>query len=475
MTHPVRSFLLPLLIAGLGLLPWDRAAAQTYKNLHSFTGGSGGGFPRAGLISSGNALYGTTIQGGTAGKGTLFKITTNGTGFAILHHFTANPAPSFANGDGANPVAGLVLSDNILYGTAFSGGDSGNGSVFSVNISGSGFKNLHSFTANSGAPDYTNGDGAWPQAGLVVADHTLYGTANGGGTSDKGALFTLNTDGTGFETLHQFSGGSDGVSPQAGLVLSDNVLYGTATRGGLSGGGTVFKVNADGSGFAILHDFTGNGDGVTPSAGLILAGNTLYGTALGGGDPGKGTVFSVQVDGTDFRTLHAFVGGDGAGPRAGLVLSGSTLYGTASEGGGSGHGSVFAVNTHGGAFAILHSFTAASGSFPATNGDGYGPQAGLVLVGNILYGTAGNGGSSGYGTLFSVALPPPPALSINRSGAEVIVSWPGNSAGFFLQSTTDMVPPGVWTTVSPDPIVVNGKNTVVHPISGAQDLYRLTR
>jgi uncharacterized repeat protein (TIGR03803 family) len=85
-------FLLPALIAGLGLIPAGRVTAQTFTTLHSFTllnnsTNSDGANPTAGLILSGNTLYGTAEYGGSSGKGTVFAISTNGTGFTTLHSF----------------------------------------------------------------------------------------------------------------------------------------------------------------------------------------------------------------------------------------------------------------------------------------------------------------------------------------------------------------------------------------------------
>jgi uncharacterized repeat protein (TIGR03803 family) len=79
---------------------------------------------------------------------------------------------------------------------------------------------------------------------------------------------------------------SDGAHPYGGLILSGNTLYGTATQGGNSGYGTVFAVNANGTGFTNLHSFIYVSDGAYPEAGLILSGNTLYGTAFFGGSSG---------------------------------------------------------------------------------------------------------------------------------------------------------------------------------------------
>src|SRR5579862_231608 len=132
------------------------------------------------------------------------------------------------------------------------------------------FTTLHSFTATSG-PLSTNSDGANPYAGLILSSNALYGTAVGGGGSGYGTVFRLNADGTAFITLHNFTGASDGANPYAGLVLSGDTLYGTAYGGGASGNGTVFRVNTDGTGFTTLHSFTGGSDGANPYSALILS------------------------------------------------------------------------------------------------------------------------------------------------------------------------------------------------------------
>jgi len=136
---------------------------------------------------------------------------------------------------------------------------------------------------------------------------------------------------------------------------------------------------------------------------------------------------------------------------------------------------VFAVNTDGTGFTTLHSFTAggtnSSGVF--TNSDGAYPQAGLILSGNTLYGTASSGGGSGSGTVFSLFVLP--RLTIISAGEKAILRWPTNYTGFTLQSTTNLGSSAVWTTNSPAPVVVNGQNTVTNPISGTQQFYRLSQ
>jgi uncharacterized repeat protein (TIGR03803 family) len=288
------------------------------------------------------------------------------------------------------------------------------------------FTNLYTFTNSTPWPDYINNDGVYPNGGLVLLGNTLYGTAKYGGTHGNGTIFKINTDGTGFKDLYDFSAfGSgqtniDGANPNGGLILSGNTLYGTTSAGGcalagvqagIAGKGTVFKMNVSGGGFATLHYFSGNGiDGDTPRAGLVLQGNILYGTTEKGGTNtfvGNGTVYKINADGTGgFNTLHDFNpdNSEGYNLEAGLVLSGNTLYGTAAEGGNFGSGTVFKVNTDGTGFSILHNFAIADddGLGDVTNSDGGYPKGNLVISGNTVYGTASVGGTNGNGTVFKV-------------------------------------------------------------------------
>jgi uncharacterized repeat protein (TIGR03803 family) len=383
----------------------------------------------------------------------------------------------------------LVLSSNTLYGTASSGGTNGNGTVFAVNTDSSGFTNLHTFTALNPVTS-TNMDGAEPEAALILSGRTLYGTASQGGAFSAGTIFAVNTDGSGFTNLHSFTGGDDGSQPVAGLILSGNTLYGTTESGGSNSYGAVFSVNTNGENFSNLYSFTAlsfpletNRDGANPQAPLILSGTTLYGTASQGGIFGAGTVFAIQTSGTGFTNLHNFpklvptisgTNSDGAKPLGGLVLVGNILYGTAEEGGTSGNGTLFAVNTDSSGFTNLHTFTAWA---PETglNSDGGFPEAGLFFSAYTFYGTAALGGGSGSGTVFSLSFAP--QLTIACSGTNVILTWPTNLsafsyAGFTLQSTTNLILQ-TWSTVSPVPVVIGGRYTVTNATSDLVRFYRL--
>ncbi len=254
-------------------------------NLWSFTGGIDGANPYDGLVqgSDGN-FYGTTSGGGTNGNGTVFRIASSGS-LTTLWSFTGGS-------DGANPVAGLMQgSDGNFYGTASSGGASGNGDVYRISPSGS-LTNLWSFTGGI--------DGANPNAGLALgSDGNFYGTTlgSGSGPSANGTVFRI-TSGGSLTTLWSFIGCSDGGYPFAGLVQgSDGNFYGTTSGSGSgpSAYGTVFQISPSGS-LTTLWSFTNGVDGASSYAALVqgLDGN-FYGTTAFGGVGGNGTVFELFV------------------------------------------------------------------------------------------------------------------------------------------------------------------------------------
>ena len=228
-----------------------------------------------------------------------------------------------------------------------------------MNTDGSDYQVLYSFTD-------TGSDGVDPYAGLTLVGSTLFGTTTDGGTDGDGTVFSINTDGSGYQVLYSFTAtGNDGAEPYAGLTLVGSTLFGTTVGGSANADGTVFSINTDGSGYQILYSFTGTGnDGAGPYAGLTLVGSTLFGTTSKGGGAGDGTIFSINISGNGFQLLHSFAGTDGAFPDAALTLVGSTLFGTTDVGGSAGDGTIFSINTSGNGFQMLHSFSGRMGTVP---------------------------------------------------------------------------------------------------------------
>jgi uncharacterized repeat protein (TIGR03803 family) len=315
------------------------ATNGTHTTLASFSG-TNGAYPQAALVagSDGN-FYGTTAYGGAnnttnGGDGTVFRVTTNGVLTVLASLGTTN---------GANPIGDLAQGpDGNFYGTAQNGGtnnvaNGGNGTVFRITTNGI-LARLASFRSTNGAN---------PAAGLTLGpDGNLYGTASYGGTNDlasggDGTVFRVTTNGT-LTRLISF-GDTNGANPQAGLTLYTNgSFYGTTAAGGAIGAGTVFKITTNGT-FTSLYSFSGGNDGATPTAPLVLgADGNFYGTTSNGGTNYNGVAFQITPDGV-FTPLYSLTGGsDGANPVAGLVEGApSHFYGAAEFGGTNGAGTLF--------------------------------------------------------------------------------------------------------------------------------------
>jgi uncharacterized repeat protein (TIGR03803 family) len=423
-----------------------------------------GANPAAGLALSGNLLCGTTLNGGLQGAGTAFYVSLDGTNFNAFRSF--NPGAS----DAGNAQGNLVISSNNLYGTTIAGGSKGVGTVFLANTNGS-TTVLRSFSAVS-ADNATNFGGASPSGRLVLSGNMLYGTAAAGDASANGAVFALSTNGAVFSVLHDFSAldsnagtNSDGAAPCGGLVLAGNRLYGTASAGGAGGAGVIFSVATNGSNFTALRSFTSldpltatNGDGAFPFGGLIVADGRLYGAASAGGAGGNGVIFSVGTNGLDFAVLRHFpatdslsgTNSDGALPCASLALSSRRLYGTATRGGRGASGTVFSIGTDGSQFRTIYNFTAVS-SATGTNRDGAFPVAPVLPVGDSLYGTAFGGGPGGVGTVFKVDVPSPAVVT------DVFLQPTGDITLYFLglpnstnviQAAPALTPPDAWRDIA---------------------------
>lgn len=242
--------------------------------------------------------------------------------------------------------------------------------------------NLHVFSPINFSPG-TNLDGANPNAGVLLVSNTLYGTTYGGGAYGWGTVYKINADGTGFTSLHSFDK-NDGAEPQGELLLVSNVLYGTCSIGGPGNGGCIFTINLDGSGFQALD----LGSFSTLSPELDLSDNQFYGTTTSGGIYAYGNAFQVQPDGSGLTDLFDFGNGSPILPAAGLTGTGGALYGVATSGGVD----QVIYRLSGANVTVVHQFT---------NNENL--QCRLVLSGNELYGMASQGGPNGYGYVFKCA------------------------------------------------------------------------
>jgi uncharacterized repeat protein (TIGR03803 family) len=320
------------------------------------------------------------------------------------------------------------------------------------------FKVLHTF---AGSPD-----GANPYAGLI-RDHegTLYGTASAGGSSGLGVVFKVDTSGT--ETvLYSFTGGTaDGCHPYGGVIQDKSGnLYGTTAECGASGGGTVYKLNTKGR-LTLLHSFAGGTtDGCDALGGVIedKVGN-LYGTTAECGASGGGTVYKLNTKGR-LTLLHSFAGGasDGALPiYTGLLMDNEgDLYGV-TVGGGTSNGGVVYKLSRTGSLSVLHSFT------PTT--DGCSPYGTLVMnKAGDLYGTTNLCGSHNGGIVWRVSKANRETVLYNFAGgftdganpfSGVVMDAKGNLYG-------DTNGGGAWLSGIIYRVSKDGRLTLLHSLRG---------
>jgi uncharacterized repeat protein (TIGR03803 family) len=400
-----------LWVAVLILPAFVAQATVVLTSLHSFEVFTNGANPTSGLVQGNDGyFYGTTVQGDANGGGSVFKITTNGV-LTSLYSFTGG-------NDGANPFNGLVQgSDGNFYGTTRFGGTNDAGTAFKISASGS-LTSLYSFIGGN--------DDANPSALVQGSDGNFYGTAGVfdpyNGIFGNGLVFKISTNGA-FTSLHSFTGTNDGATPRAGLARgSDGSFYGTTEYGGTYGSGragygTVFKIGTNGA-LTSLYSFTSGSDGANPVAELVQGNDgNFYGTTLGGGTNGAGTLFKINTNGS-LASLYSFTGGnDGASPSAALVQgSDDNFYGTTADGGTNGAGTVFKISANG-ALTTLYSFTGGN--------DGRGASGLFQGSDGSFYGTTEYGGQGGAGTVFrlSVVRAAPAFQAVTLSNSTLNLTW----------------------------------------------------
>lgn len=310
--------------------------------------------------------------------------------YSILHNFGGTD-------DGFQPhYGGPALWGSALYGmTHGGGGENSSGVLYKINTDGTGYQILHRF---KNLPPH--GDGTVPRGSLTLSGSTLYGcTPYGGTASIGGTVFKINTDGSGYQMLYTFpSAVGSRCHPYAAPVVSGSKLYGMTT----DLNGEIFVMDKGGPNVPqVLHQFAGKpDDGAIPYGSLTLVGSRLYGmtstggrNGISGGGSGYGVIFAINLDGSDYRVLHHFEGypNDGNNPYGALTLVGSRLYGMTRSGGiSNGPGVIFSINLDGSGYRVILDFGSVSG---ATGG----PSGSLTLWGSKLYGMTSGGGPGGAG------------------------------------------------------------------------------
>lgn len=295
---------------------------------------------------------------------------------------------SFNGTDGSFPSGNsLTLSGALFYGMTTNGGPApAYGNIFSVDTDGTGFTTLHNFNDTNGGS---------PTGSLIVSGNTLYGMTEQGGESTNpyvkfqdGCIFSIKTNGTNYKVIHYFND-TAGANPYGTLLLSDGVLYGMTSAGGPGGGGqgVIFAIDTNGSNYTILHAFLGSSDGQIPQGNLVLSasGKILYGQTAT-------CCFSIHTDGSRYTTF-----GPGSVNPGSLLLSGAYLYGMTQTKGFYNEGTIFSIDTVGNNYLDIHDFEQT-----AIDSMGEYPQlSSLIISGNTLYGMANAGGFYSNGVVFS--------------------------------------------------------------------------
>ena len=380
------------ILAGLLLFSGSApAAASSVTTLARLGGDPDGYHPRAALVDGGDGfLYGTSEAGGPPNCGTVFKVATDGT-LTTLYAFTGGS-------DGANPIGGLVRgSDGNFYGTTSGAGSGANGTIFQITAAGA-LTTLHTFDATTTQGFITNNDGAHPHGTLVQgSDGNFYGTAYTGGAAGNGTVFRISPAGV-FAKVVEFGDGYDYAFPSTALAQgNDGNFYGVLEDGGANSYGSIYQVTPAGA-LTTIYAFTGGSDGESPNSGLVKGpdGN-FYGTTLQGGPDNAGTFFQITPGGA-LTTLHAFA--DAAEGRAGSVPltlgADGNFYGATYVDGPTGLGAVYRL-TPAGALTVLAGFTSPDEQ------EGTDPTGVLLGGDGNLYGATRYSGNGDAGTVFQVA------------------------------------------------------------------------
>lgn len=351
-------------------------------------------------------LWGMTSEGGKLNGGNIFSLNSDGTGFVEQHPFL---------GEGQTPYGQQLLAygDGYLYGVVGFGGMD-QGALYRMLPDGSNYTVVYYFHSATGNYPY----------GAVTrgVDGYLYGTASQGGSNGHGVIYKIKTDGSAYQVLHNFTG-ADGAFPVCALFqYSNGFLYGTTVKGGSFNNGTIFSIHPDGSGYTMMHNFTGT-DGSSPAGGLTLVTlsglDFFFGITSAGGTSGNGVIYRILTTGIRYEVRYTFNNTTGSNAGGGLLKIAGTnviLYGAERNSGFNNGGTVFAYNATNNTINLLHSFSQEAEYFPT---------APLININGVLYGTTEMGSKVNDGVLYK--------MNTDGTGYQVLTTFPDkNSFGNLL-------------------------------------------
>ncbi len=375
-----------------------QAAAQTYNVIYTFTGHGTSANPIAGVtIDADGSLFGSTGWGGGEDPGTVYMLQPTGSGFTYSQLYATNDGAK-----GTFPWDPPAIGPGGLYVTMYTGGSDGDGTVLRVQPSPTLCRVISCLWNATDLYDFTRGsDGGNPQAGVVFDKQgNMYGvTANGGQGYGLAFEMTPSNGGWVYHVIYTFTDGDDGAFPVAPLLMdASGNLYGTAMAGGVPGCvgwgcGTIFKLSRSGASWSetTVYEFKDGADGESPTGGLTAdsAGN-LYGATEGSAASVGGTVYELTPSGSGwtFNVIYDLPG-KGSGPQGNLVRdSFGNLYGATWGDGADGMGNVFKLTP------TKNGWTYTSIHDFSGSPDGANASGGLAIDSNgVIYGTTYQGGS----------------------------------------------------------------------------------
>ena len=432
-------------------------SAQAQTNFQRIVHLGGANMPngtRGELIEGSDGyLYGVTYMG-------VYRMAKDGSGLASLYIF---PGHGYGN-NGGKLISGLLeASDGNLYGVTEAGPGMGDycGVIYSLGKNGSNFNVLYRFGVND-----TSEINVFPNGPLVEATNgALFGTTRYGPTSSGHVpfIFKINKDGSGYQRVQSTGGMISGL-----LLASDGKFYGS--------GGGLFVMNQDGTGFSYIYPNSTTNPISTTSRPFEGSDGALYGTCYSGGTSNQGTVFKVNKDGSGFQILHNFLGsvwdgsnswvGDGAAPIGGVVEgSDGALYGTANFGGTAMLGILYKINKDGNGYQIFRNFTSTDSFGPdgallrASDGNLYG-CSGLTFLNGYIYSDSDGGGFGDGSTVYKLFATPPQisftAIQNGLSGMTLNLSGGAAGQNLNIQATTDPTTTNGWQVIGSATAAVDG-------------------